>query len=444
MAARYLIACTMALALAGTATGQSSSGSSSSHAQTSKPTVRHTGTSEADFQKAVRAVQTKDYATAEPLLKKAATDDPQNYQAWFYLGYLYNATDRRDDAIAAYKKAVAIQPGVFESNLNLGVLLAREGIAEGSKYLRTAGQLKPNEEQKSALARAWLVLASKLEESDYAGSIDAYQRAAELEPKDPAPLMLQGQLLEKHKDLAGAEKSYKQALERDPKSTDALAALSNIYLSTKRYPEAEQTLRGFVQAHPESVNGHLQLGRVLRAQEKNDEASAELEKALELQPGDPDALRELGAIQLAAKKYPAAEATIRNLVAKQPNDPDLNYMLGSVLLRQLKYADAQAAFLQAVKLKPNWAEAYGELAVAASENKDYQLAIRALDFRAKMVPETAGTYFLRATCLDHLQAYKEASDNYKQFLAVAHGQYPDQEWQARHRLIAIDPDKRKK
>jgi tetratricopeptide (TPR) repeat protein len=434
----------LALAIAGTAMGQSNQAPANRHAQKSKPTVKHIGTSEEDFQKAVQAVQSKDFATAEPLLKKAAEDDPQNYQAWFYLGYVYNSTNRRDDAITAYKKAITIQPGVFESNLNLGILLAEQGIAEGSRYLRTAGQLKPNPEQRAALGNAWMLMASKLEPTDFAGAVDAYQRAAEYAPKDPAPLLAQGLLLEKHKDTAGAEKAYKAALVRDPKSTDALAVLSNIYLSTKRYPEAEATLREFLQSNPQSANGHLQLGRVLRAEEKNDEAGAELEKALQLKPDDLDALKELAAVQFAQKKYPAAEATVRNVIAKQPKDPELQFLLGSIVLRQLKYAEAQAAFLNVVNMKPNWAEAYGELAVAASSNKDYQLAIRALAARGKFLPETPGTYFLRATCLDHLQAYKEASENYKQFLAVAGGKFPDQEWQARHRLIAIDPEERSK
>ncbi len=433
----------LALALAGTAVGQS--GGSSSKARSQKGTVRHhTSANEAEFQKAVQAVQANDFTTAEPLLKKAAEDDPQNYQAWFYLGYIYNATNRRPEAISAYRKAIALQPGVIELNLNLGMLLADAGEPEAAKYLRTAGQLKPNAEQQTTIGRAWMFLATKLESTDFAGSIDAYQRASEIMPKDSAPLVAEGALLQKHNDLPSAEKAYKQALERDPKSGDALAQLSNLYLAEKRYPEAEQSLRGYLQSNPQNANAHLQLGRVLRAEQKNDEAEAELEKALELKPGDLDTLRELGAVQFAAKKYTGAEATVRNLVARQPNDPDLVYMLGSILMRQFKYADAQSAFLQAIKLKPTWGEAYGELAVAASGNKDYQLAIKALDARGKLMPETPGTYFLRATCLDHLQAYELASDNYKQFLAVANGKFPDQEWQARHRLVAIDKGKQKK
>jgi hypothetical protein len=40
-----------------------------------------------------------------------------------------------------------------------------------------------------------------------------------------------------------------------------------------------------------------------------------------------------------------------------------------------------------------------------------------------------------------LRAYKEAALNYHHFLDTANGQFPDQEWQARHRLTAIEPKK---
>ena len=79
--------------------------------------------------------------------------------------------------------------------------------------------------------------------------------------------------------------------------------------------------------------------------------------------------------------------------------------------------------------------------MAAVENKDYQLAIKAADARAKFLPEIPIGYFLRASAYDHLRAYKPAAQNYHKFLEVANGQYPDQEWQARHRLIAIEPKK---
>jgi tetratricopeptide (TPR) repeat protein len=439
MRPKHIIACTVVLALCASAAAQSSnSRRQNSHAKT------HTSESEAQFQKAVAAVQSKDFATAEPLLKQAAADNSQNYQAWFYLGYLYSETNRPDDAIAAYHKAVALQPTVIESNLDLAVLLAEKGESEAGVYLHKAAKLNPTPDQQKILAQAWALLANKLRTSDPAGAVDAYQTLTELKPKDPAPLLELGRFLESRKDAVGAEKAYKQALARDPNSSDALALLSNLYLQQNRLPDAEQTLVAFVKTNPQSVNGHLQLGRVYRKEQKNADAAAELEKALELKPGDPDTLRELAAVQLDTKNYSAAEATLRNLIAKQPNDPELYFQLGHTLSKDTKYEEAEAAYVQAIKLKPDWGDAYGELAVAASQAKNYAGAIQALNARAKYLQETPGTYFLRATCFDHLRAYKEASEQYKNFLQVSDGKYPDQEWQARHRLIAIDPESRKK
>jgi len=94
-----------------------------------------------------------------------------------------------------------------------------------------------------------------------------------------------------------------------------------------------------------------------------------------------------------------------------------------------------------VKMKPNFGEAYGDLAFAASENKNYPLTIKALDARVKFLPEAPITYFLRASAYDHLKDYKQAAVNFHLFLNTANGKYPDQEWQAKHRLIAIEPKK---
>ena len=112
--------------------------------------------------------------------------------------------------------------------------------------------------------------------------------------------------------------------------------------------------------------------------------------------------------------------------------------------------DAEKEFAIAVKLKPDFGEAYGNLAFAASENKEYPLVIKALDIRAKLMPETAITYFFRATAYDNMwlatghgngNDRKQAAVNYHLFLKAANGKYPDQEWQAKHRLIAIEPKK---
>jgi len=129
------------------------------------------------------------------------------------------------------------------------------------------------------------------------------------------------------------------------------------------------------------------------------------------------------------------------LLAANPNDAELHDGLGVVFLKQRKFPEAQQELLIAVKIKPDFGAAYGDLAAAADENKNYELAIKAADARAKFLPEIPVSYFLRATAYDHLRDYKMAAQQYHRFLEVANGEYPDQEWQARHRLIAIEPKK---
>ena len=143
----------------------------------------------------------------------------------------------------------------------------------------------------------------------------------------------------------------------------------------------------------------------------------------------------------STKKYDLAEAQYRSLLAAKPNDPDLRYGLGRAFLMQRKFPEAERELLAAVELKPGMGGAYGDLAAAANENKNYELVIKALDARAKLLPELSIGYFLRATAYDHLRLNKPAAENYHRFLETAGGNYPDQEWQARHRLIAIEHKK---
>jgi tetratricopeptide (TPR) repeat protein len=415
-------------------------------AQSSGNPVRHHRVAEAPaiapgVAQAEAAIDKKDYAAAEPLLKQAVAEHADDYRAWFDLGFVLNALGRKDDAVAAYRKSVTANPKVFESNLNLGLLLAQAGSPEAATFLQAATQLKPTARPEEGWERAWLSLGRVLENSNPAEAIAAYRRAARLQPGDPEPRLAAALLLEKRGDMAAAEEEYQRAADLDAKSSEALAGLVNVYQKTGRMPQAEAALRKYLQLQPSSGAGHVQLGRVLAAQGKRDQAAAELQAGIRLSRDDPAALRDAATLLTAANQYRPAEDAYRMLLQRNPTDAEAHAGLGSVLMHQRNYVQAQKELLAAVELNPRLGEAYGDLAAAASENKDYVLALRALEARARLLPENAGTYFLRATAFDHLRDAKQAAANYRQFLAVANGKFPDQEWQARHRLKAIEPKK---
>ncbi len=397
----------------------------------------------AEIAQAETAIQNNDFAGAETLLKKAIEKEPRNYLAWFDLGFVLNRLGRMDESTHAYRQSVAAKPDVFESNLNLGLTLARANSPEAERFLSAATKLKPTDHANEGLARAWLALAHVEESANPEEAVAAYSKAAELTPKDVEPHLSAGLLHERRKEFAAAEDEYRKALAIDPNCTEATIGLTNLSMASGKVHDAEPLLRQLALQRPGDAGVHLQLGRVLLAKGKMEDAIAEFEWALKISPKDADAQRELADAYTSAGKNDLAEVAYRTLVTAQPNDAELHRGLGHALLLQKKFPEAEEEFLRALRLKRDWPDIYVDVAFAASENKNYDLTVRALNGRAGFSAEMPVIcFFVRATAYDHLKDYKLAAVDYHHFLEVANGKFPDQEWQATHRLIAIEPKKR--
>jgi tetratricopeptide (TPR) repeat protein len=258
-------------------------------------------------------------------------------------------------------------------------------------------------------------------------------------PPDDAEVHFRaGDQMEKSGNLAGAEIEYKKSVELQPKNPSALGALAYLYSTQKRYPEAEAALRQFIAIDPQNAKAHLQLGTVLLDSNQNDAAIKELSAASGLAGSDAALLRKAAELYVTHSLYPQAAQQYSTALRLDPKDADAHYGYGVVLMQLRKFDGAESELQRAVTLRPDMKEAYGDLAVAAAENKDFAGAIQALDARSRFLPESAATYFLRATSYDHLKQMPLAAENYKKFLATDGGKNPNQEWQAKHRLVAIE------
>src|SRR6202158_3611099 len=130
------------------------------------------------------AIQKNEFTGAETLLKKAIDKDPKNYQAWFDLGFVLNRLGRVEDSIHAYRQSVAAKPEVFETNLNLGLMLVRFNSPEAERYLRAATTLKPTAQPEEGQARAWLALAHLLESNKPEDALAGYRQTFRITPED--------------------------------------------------------------------------------------------------------------------------------------------------------------------------------------------------------------------------------------------------------------------
>lgn len=413
--------------------------------QQSTPTVRHhsvavqeASAASALLDQAEALLAKGDYSKAEPLLQQVTAKDPKSYQAWYDLGYARQGLEHPSEAIAAYQKSIEINPKVFETNFNLGLVLAASGQRdEARKYLQAATELQPSSRAEKKKEHAWISLGQLEAASDTTGAQQAFTEAAKLVPADPEPHLLLANLYENSGKLQQAKAEYQQAI-ATPKSdvqVQALRGLANVAIASKDYAAAESSLRQYLAAAPNDKQAHLVLGRLLAAEGKDDEALAELSSAGN--EDDPQVLREKAGLLAAVHRESEAVPIYQKLIEQNRNDAELRYEYGFTLMHQHQFPAAEEQLLAALKLNPNLAKAYGDLAVAASDNQHYDLALKALDIRTKLLGDNPGTFFLRATALDHLRRYPEATQNYRQFLAAANGKYPDEEWKARHRLLAI-------
>jgi predicted Zn-dependent protease len=126
------------------------------------------------------------------------------------------------------------------------------------------------------------------------------------------------------------------------------------------------------------------------------------------------------------------------LLAASPDDTALLIGHGQNLIRQLKYPEALTVFDKATQLDPASGDGWSGLAFAASRTNQPSITLHALTMRSKYLPELPSTYFLWATSYDSLRQRAEAIAYYHHFLDAAAGKFPNQEWQARQRLILLE------
>ena len=80
-----------------------------------------------DYDVGVKAVKAGDYQRALALLQKVVQAEPRNADAWNYVGFSHRKLKQFDQSLAAYQKALAINPDHRGANEYLGELYLMTG-----------------------------------------------------------------------------------------------------------------------------------------------------------------------------------------------------------------------------------------------------------------------------------------------------------------------------
>jgi tetratricopeptide (TPR) repeat protein len=395
------------------------------------------------------ALDKQDYPTALKLLTTLTEKSPNDPHILYNLAYTQDALDQTTTAEATYRRAITADPTYFDPHLALGLLLARnDRRTEAHAELLKATTLTPD--NPALKARAYRALARIDQTANPSAASDELLQALKLSSETPDDTLLSGELAEASGDPTAAEAAYRRLLAADPQNHDATAALTHLLLHQQKPDQAETLLTAALAKDPENPTLNAQLASLYNKQGKPDQALPLAEKLHAANPSDPNITRLLARIYSSNQQYDKAVPLYTALIAASPSnspDPTLLDDNADALIHLKRFAEAQALLKRAVAnpaafpSKDDLGNAASHLAFAASANGDPIVTLQALTLRATVLPNSPSSLFLEATAHDKLHHSKQATDLYKQFLSVANGQFPDEEWEARHRLLALEHTK---
>jgi tetratricopeptide (TPR) repeat protein len=392
------------------------------------------------------ALEKQDYKGAEVTLRALAATNPKDGRILYDLGFAEERNGEEADAAKAYRASIAAIPGFAEPKVALGLLDARSGHAYAAhqELLDVANLSTAAPELR---ARALRALAHLDESGQPEAARDELLAALKLSAETPDDVLTGAELAERTGDAVDAEVAYRRALKLLPDDVDATAGLANVLQQQGKLPDADAVLSGALKEHPDDIRLIAQAATLYAAEGKAAQAISLLEK---LRTTNPKVAADPATTQLLAQLYSineddaAAEKLYTSLLTEAPNDPVLLDALGSAQVRQGRDAEAEATLIKTTTLRQEfhddhaWAEAEAHLAFAASKNNDPKTCLQALMARATVLPVSPSSLFLEATAYDHLRQTKEAIKAYRAFLALAGGKFPDEEFEARHRLVALE------
>lgn len=294
---------------------------------------------------------------AEAAYREALELEPDFAEAHFKLGNILFAMDRLDAAEACYRRAVELDPDYVKALYNLGNTLRQTGrLDEAEHCYRRVAAIDPH--YTNAHNNLGVLL---MDQGRHAEAEDVYRQLLSVAPDDAVALGNLGLCQLAQGRLAEAEASLRQALALQPANPEARNNLGVALKQQGRMTEAEAEYRAVLDARPDHAEAHNNLGAVLKAQGRLAEAEDACLAAIEQAPDYVDALNNLGAILKELGRLGEAEHACLCALEADPGCAEAHNNLGTILSDQCRRTEATESFRKALRCRPDYPEAHSNL-----------------------------------------------------------------------------------
>ena len=317
------------------------------------------------------------------------------------MGQAFGQLGQRDEAMACYRRAIAIDPDHGPANYFLATVMLESGHpAEAIDGYRRALQANPRFAEahaslgnafqavgqpdaaatsyREALAieprLAWVhvnlgnVLAELGQPDD---AIATYRQALAIAPDYALGHLNLANALKRQGRMDDAVASFEEAIALEPERFDAHYNLANTLSTLGRHAEAITEFDAALQCNPDFAQAHCNLGNSLRDCGRLREAIESYRNALARAPDLVNALTNLGLLQNSIGHLEEATACLQRALDLRPELADSHSNLGTVLRNRGKFDAAIASYRRAVEIKPDAWAAHSNLLFAMSQSEPH-------------------------------------------------------------------------
>jgi serine/threonine protein kinase/tetratricopeptide (TPR) repeat protein len=260
----------------------------------------------------------------------------------FVLGTVYQQTGKTDEAINELKNALKLAPNSDEGYRRLGDALRSKNENDSIAAYKKAIEINPYYWANHNSLGAALLKFGRTDEA-----LEAFKEVTKLAPNNPMGWSNIGGVYFSESNWNEAIPPLRKALDIDPNWRQAVTNLGVVYQYLKKYPESIEMFQRALQISPgqEVLYGNLGdsyrwSGQKDKANENYDQAIKLAQKALQVNPKDVYTLTNIALYYAKKSDETLAEQFIRRARAVNPNDVSAIYNQGVIAAMGNHDADA--------------------------------------------------------------------------------------------------------
>ncbi|MGB9105081.1 MAG: rhomboid family intramembrane serine protease [Terriglobales bacterium] len=191
----------------------------------------------------------------------------------------------------------------------------------------------------------------QLRKGDTAGAVRELTEVVKDRPNYVPAWMLLGNAYLRMRQDSQAEAAFQRAAQLNPKNPAVLAQLGALYLRDKRYEPARQAFQQITELNPKDAEAQVNLGVALNLLGHSDQALARFRKATELNPNLPVAWYNLGIGSMNLRRYDDAVDAFSRTTKLAPKDAEAWIWLANAYQAKGMTQQADEAYLTGYKLR---------------------------------------------------------------------------------------------